>query len=499
MSETVAEDATTSVLKKVTYTSLGQALYHLVSFFEGYDQQVLSMCMRAFELTLGLSQTQLSTLSTVSTMSRMGCCLIWGLLADWYDSNYVLGGGLLLMGMASIFLSSASHYKVILFLRFLHGFGFACVYPVQQKIVADSTGLEESKKLKETSAPQGSTSSKETQESKDANDIFTRLQALNCIGRLICAVITTLIARKVLLGYYGWRTSYVVLGYVWILFGIAIVCGMQAQRLKSTESFPELISGAFNAVFTSGTAWICIFTIFIAEAPMCAFNYMTIYLQYLGVSDTMAGVAIAVTLIGGAAGSGAGGEIIKALNKVDDNHAEPSSGCAVMIVRYVVCLLFFLGPAPQGKLLWYHYVELAVLGATLVSVGGVDRPVMKNAIQDKYQATASAIIRTISGISSSVILYQIAGYLTEKVFGYVPSRESFESMEVAVKERNAEALRKSMMYIILAGTTLNLVCYLALFCTYKGDKKKVGEQNEEEAAVHTELENGGACGIFGVL
>ncbi|CDR95873.1 hypothetical protein BBBOND_0210260 [Babesia bigemina] len=474
---------------KLKYGALGQALYCLVSFIEGYDQQVLSMCMRAFELTLGFSQTQLSTLSTVSTMSRMGCCLIWGLLADTYSSNYVLGGGLLVMGMASIFLSSASHYKVILFLRFLHGFGFACVYPVQQKIVADSTGSkgveEHSKKADGTpnqgKKAEGAQDQAKKDEESEAKSMFTIFQALNCIGRLLCAVITTLIARKVLLGYYGWRTSYVVLGYVWILFGTSIIFGMTSQpnnAIAKSGDFKTLLKDAFTEPFQRATTWLLIFTLFIAEAPMCAFNYMTIYLQYLGVSDTMAGVAIAITLIGGAAGSGAGGEIIKKIAKLNkEGYGELGSGIAVMVVRLVVSLLFFLGKPPCGKLLWYHYIELATLGGTLVTIGGVDRALLKDAIEKKFQATASAVVRTISGISSSVILFQVCAYLTEKVFGYVPSRESFETMATEIKDKNAEALRKSMMYIILAGTALNVFCYIALFFTYKDDKEKAEKAN----------------------
>ncbi|GBE59900.1 major facilitator superfamily member protein [Babesia ovata] len=448
------------------------------------------MCMRAFELTLGFSQSQLSTLATVSTMSRMGCCLIWGLLADTNDSRYVLGGGLLLMGMASIILSSASQYRSILFLRFLHGFGFACVYPVQQKIVAESTTSEESKEAEgqsESSSTEASTASGGGQKpkKKKSNSIFTHLQALNCIGRLLCAVITTIIARKVLLGYYGWRTSYVVLGYVWILFGIGIVFGLEKKSddvvSNTKEQFTVRIGMAFTGPFTRKTTWILIFTLFIAEAPMCAFNYMTIYLQYLGVSDTMAGVAIAITLIGGAAGSGAGGEIIDKISEHANGYGELGSGIAVMAVRLVVCLLFFLGNPPCGKLLWYHYVELATLGGTLVTLGAVDRAVMKKSIEDEYQGTASAVVRTISDISSSVILFQISAYLTEKVFGYVPSRESFETMDAAVKAQNAEALRKSMMYMILAGTLINLVCYIAMFFTYpQAEKYKDAKRGEEE-------------------
>ncbi|CDR94486.1 hypothetical protein BBBOND_0107840 [Babesia bigemina] len=477
--------------KKGDYNALGKALYNVVSFFEGYDQQILSMCMRAFELTLGFSQSQLSTLATVSTMSRMGCCLIWGLLADTNESRYILGAGLLLMGMASICLSSASHYKVymylqIVFLRFLHGLGFACVYPVQQKIVAESDDPKDSNAVENRG--------NQTNKKPKSSSKFTIFQALNCIGRLLCAVITTIIARKVLLGYYGWRTSYVVLGYIWILFAIGIVFGMVLKENStgasstvtpsssysetSGTSFTNKVSGAFSDVFKCKTAGICIFTLFIAEAPMCAFNYMTIYLQYLGVSDTMAGVAIAVTLIGGAAGSGAGGEIIKKIADEAGNYVELGSGIAVMVVRLVVCLLFFLGKAPCGKLLWYHYVELATLGGTLVTVGGVDRAIMKDVIDNKNQGTAAAIIRTISGISSSVILYQVSAYLTESLFGYVPSRESFETMATDIKERNAEALRKSMMYIILAGTVLNVVCYIAMCFTYKDDRKSKQTPNK---------------------
>ncbi|CDR98046.1 hypothetical protein BBBOND_0405300 [Babesia bigemina] len=509
MAESLPATANQPKTKIGTYGPLAEALYYLVSFIEGYDQQVLSMCMRAFELTLGFSQSQLSTLATVSTMSRMGCCIIWGLLADKYASKFVLGGGLLVMGAASILLSSASHYKVIVFLRFLHGFGFACVYPVQQKIVSDSTDSKEAEEQAKQSKPSaGSHSGSRTlgssqqelgteseksdkkKESKEASKKFTALQALNCVGRLISAVITTLIARKVLLGYYGWRTSYVVLGYVWILFGIAILFGLvldtscnKNKDNTQNDSFMERIPKAFQEVFTNPTAAISIFTIFIAEAPMCAFNYMTIYLQYLGVSDTMAGVAIAVTLIGGAAGSGAGGEIINAITKVNANYAELGSGLAVMVVRLVVCLLFFLGKAPRGKLLWYHYVELATLGGTLVTVGGVDRAIMKDVIDNDNQATAAAIIRTISGISSSIILYQISAYLTEKVFGYVPSRESFETMATDIKERNAEALRKSMMYIILAGTVLNVVCYIAMCFTYPLHRQKKQTSDQAQARI----------------
>ncbi|CDR95621.1 Multidrug resistance protein mdtL [Babesia bigemina] len=460
MVEEQAYSVTTDTITYVEYTALGKALYSMVSFVEGYDQHMLGMCMRAFELTLGLSQAQLSMMVTVSNMSRLGCCLIWGLLADKFKSNHVFSAGLLLMGMASIVLSSASQYISILFLRFIHGFAFACIYPVQQKIVAE-----------EFSDP-------------CSNLVFGIMQALNCIGSLLCAIITTRIAPKILLGYYGWRTSYLVLGYVWIIFGIAIVFGMTSEKCgnngmctaKPKTNMKEVIDGAFLAVFNCRTAGVSIFTLFVAETPMCAFSYMTIYLQYLGVSDTMAGVAVAATLIGGAVGSGVGGLIFKHIAEKYDRCGELCSGIAVLVIRLVVCVLFFVWRPPSGPLLWYHYVELSAFGGTLVTVGGVDRALLKKAIEEKCQGTAAAAIRTISGIASSLILFQVSAYLSEKVFGYVPSREPLETMQMAVKHRNAEALRQSMMYIILSGTILNVLCYITLICCLPSKKRQTSEE-----------------------
>ncbi|GBE59673.1 major facilitator superfamily member protein [Babesia ovata] len=362
---------------------------------------------------------------------------LWQSLIAPYNS-------LLVMGMASIVLSSASQYRSILFLRFLHGFGFACVYPVQQKIVADSTSSKETKKVEGTpnQGKKAEGAQNQGKKTEGAQNQGKKAEGNQNQGK-------------------EEEESKAASRYVWILFGIGIIFGMESKPSNGGDStdgnsggghssgskkgFKELIEGAFTGPFKRSTTWLLILTLFIAEAPMSAFNYMTIYLQYLGVSDTMAGVAIAVTLIGGAAGSGAGGVVIKEIAKQYEDFGELSSGMVVMAIRLVVCLLFFLGKPPCGKLLWYHYVELATLGATLVTVGGVDRALLKSAIEKNFQATTSAMIRTISGIASSVILFQVSAYLTEKVFGYVPSRESFETMDAAVKEKNAEALRKSMM------------------------------------------------------
>ncbi|CDR96714.1 hypothetical protein BBBOND_0306180 [Babesia bigemina] len=470
MSETQASspagaDAKQEAKKQVEdYGPFGQVLYHIVSFTEGYEQQVLYLCMRLFESTMGFTKQQQTMLMTVSIMSRLCFSLVWGLLADAFETNLVMAAGLLFMGIASILLSSTSRYSSILFLRFIHGAAFGCIYPVQQKIISDKD---------------------DDDERNSSSSTFTRLHALNCIGRMLCAAITTEAAQNILLGFIGWRVSYIVLGYVWISVGIAIVFAMETDKelispYKSIMGFVEQISGAFKAVFNSWSAFLCIFTMLIAEAPMCTLPYMITYLEYLGVSDLKVGIAIVVTTIGGAAGTAAGGIVIDKITGLHPDYGELIAGIVVMGVRLIVCVLFFVSPAPDGRLMWYHYIEFAVLGATLVTVGGVDRPIMRKVIEDKYQASASAIIQCISGISISVSFVEIFAYVSEKLHGYAPSTQAIDDMDAALKDNNTEALRKSTMYMIVIGSLLNIACYGALFATYKRDKEEVKVKNVVE-------------------
>ncbi|CDR95844.1 hypothetical protein BBBOND_0209970 [Babesia bigemina] len=427
---------------KADYGTFGQVLYHVVSFTEGYEQQVLYLCMRIFESTMSFTKSQLTVLMTVSIMSRLCFSLVWGLLADAFETNLVMAAGLLFMGIASILLSATSRFS-------------------SQKIISD-----------------------EDDDESGNSSTFTRIHALNCIGRMLCAAITTEAAQNILLGFIGWRVSYIVLGYLWISVGIAIVFAMHTERVLITpygsmDKFINQISGAFKAVFTNWSAFLCIFTMLIAEAPMCTLPYMITYLEYLGVSDMKVGIAILVTTIGGAAGTAAGGIVIDKITGMHKKYGELIAGIVVMGVRLIVCVLFFVSPAPDGRLMWYHYIEFAVLGATLVTVGGVDRPIMRKVIPDRYQASASAIIQCISGISVSVSFVEIFAYVSEKLHGYAPSTQAIDDMDAALKDNNTEALRKSTMYMIVIGSLLNIACYGALFATYEEDKKKIEKENVE--------------------
>ncbi|CDR95003.1 hypothetical protein BBBOND_0201600 [Babesia bigemina] len=175
---------------------------------------------------------------------------------------------------------------------------------------------------------------------------------------------------------------------------------------------------------------------------------------------------------------------------VEDNrhYAEPTAGCILMGVRLLACLLFLETP-PFGTLLWYHLVELATLGATYDTANGVYRPVMTNVIKHRYHATRTGITKCLSGYVGAITYGSMFINLL-KAFGHISYNGPLDTVEAAVKEVNAEAIRKSMMYLIVSSTLLSLVCYFALFShatdrvpseqerLKKREKEKKTEQNK---------------------
>ncbi|ORM39493.1 putative sulfoacetate transporter SauU [Babesia sp. Xinjiang] len=433
----------------LTYGPLAKVLYHIVAFMDGYDLQTLSVCMRAFEITLNLSPSSLSVMATAETVALVACCPIWGYLVDLYKCRYVLACAMTIAGVASILLGCASDFTLLILLRILHGCALGCTPPAMQQLITASTS-------------EGS-----------HGTAFGILYAVSCFGRLIAAIVTTTVAGLQFLGYPGWRTCYIVFGILWIAMAFVVMFVMKSSD-EDDEHVPEKkehgnILETMRAIFKTWTSRLLLFGIFISDAPFCAFTYMILYLQYLGISDFSAGVACALTLLGGLIGGGFGGYLVDRCHQVSAKYGRLIAGNVLMVIRLVAALALFLGPAPDGSLQWYQIVELMTIGASLMTVSSIDRPIMAAVVEKKYQASATGINRCIAGVVSSTLFLSLAGYLTEAVFGYVPSSDPIEKMEKAKRLANSDALGKSMMYIICIGTLLNLICYIAFFFTYPKD------------------------------
>ncbi|KAK1936155.1 putative transporter [Babesia divergens] len=444
--------------KTVSYGIFGTILYYIYFFLEGYDAQTISVCMRAFEVSLGLSPSSASLLATVEFMATLGCCPLWGFMADRFPVRYVAGGAMFISGMTCILLGNALSYPVSLSLRFLHGFALACTAPAKQKIITDSY-------------------------EDNHSTYFGFCHAVNCLGRLISAVITTYASMTMFLGRHGWRMCYCVLGYTWILMATFFVFFMEPESRNNESSETGSSNntdflGAIKETFKGSTSYLLLFAIYISDAPFGAFVYIISYLQYVGLSDFMAGVCCATALIGGLIGGAAGGQLIDLCNTSNDEYGRLSVGTVIVASRILIVLAIFRGPMPTGgKLAWFHYLEFALFGASLMTVSSVDSAIVAYIVKQEYQASASAIYRCFAGIPSSATFVPLCGFLAEKAFGYIPTKESVQNMSEELKAVNAKALANSMMYVVGVSTVINVVCYVAMFFTYPNDSKKNGQKS----------------------
>ncbi|GIX62521.1 major facilitator superfamily member protein [Babesia caballi] len=272
------------------------------------------------------------------------------------------------------------------------------------------------------------------------------------------------------------------MGYAWIILGVLIVRNMlpkNGRPIASVGAKSSSMWAGLTDAFKARTTIVLICVLFISDSPCVAFNYMIIYLQYCGVSNHMAGVACAVTMVGAAIGGSLGGLLVSFIDGRCKHYGLISCANVVICIRLVACSYFFFGPEPRGGLRWFHFLELAIIGATSMTAGCIDRPIMAHVMKKEFQASSWSICRCIAGVLSSSIFYPLCGYLSETVFGYIPSTDSFETMDIVVRMGNASALRKSMASLFVGGTALNIACYVAFFFTYPQDKKNRMELDEK--------------------
>lgn len=465
---------------KVVYGVLPTIVYYAFSFLDGYDAQTLSVCFRAFEMSLELSPSTLSFLATVELMSILGFAPPWGFIADRFENNHVLTFATVTSGVVCILIGVASNYSFILFLRLLHGFSLAATVPMVQKIITDST----------TAAVRGVA--------------FGKYHSIACLGRLISALVTTVVSMQVIFGFYGWRVSYVIVGIVWIFTSVFVFLFMKPTSVNKdpkeidaekgeTNSLSEvtmtlkskIISGwgTIKQIMSTRTSWIALLAVYISDAPFGAFVYLIMYFQYEGLSDFIAGVGCATTLIGGVIGGYALGRLIDSCHKKNEKYGRLIIGTAIMVTRLVVVLTFFLGPKVDGSLEWHHYIGLAILGATLVTVSSIDRTVMADVVPDNHQAFAFSLIRALAGIPSSATFLPLCGFLAERSFGYIKTDQFVKDMDSVTRITNATALSKSIICVIGGGTIINILLYLLFFITYPTDSMKFKKESKELTVV----------------
>ncbi|CAE7941719.1 slc47a1, partial [Symbiodinium sp. KB8] len=67
----------------------------------------------------------------------------------------------------------------------------------------------------------------------------------------------------------------------------------------------------------------------------------------------------------------------------------------------------------------------------------------------------------------------LVGVTAQKIFHYKLTTESIEDMSVDMRERNAEALGKSLCFSSIVPCIISALIFSMLFCTYASDKRNL--------------------------
>ncbi|KAK1444097.1 multiplied multi-transmembrane transporter-like protein [Babesia gibsoni] len=439
------------------YGPLAFVLYHAVAFLNAYDTQLLPICMRAFEVSLGLSPSSLSILATVELMTIMGVCPFWGVLVDLYKCNYVQSASMVVNGLICILLGCASSYPYMVFLRIMHGFVLSSLAPVMHKIITDSRSSES----------QGT--------------YYSINYGVYCVGRIASFYITSTLAMKSILGYCGWRFCYIVMGCAWLIVGVLVYFymrptddtpGVRIFSADASTNEQRSILESTLKILKTGTFWILVVVMIAGDTPFAMLVYMVLYFQYSGLSDVNAGVATATVRFGAVVGSFAGGYVIDACHKLNKKYGRIGIGTSIVVVRLVSSTILLSIPIVNATITWHHYIELILLGATLVITPGIERPVLAAVVPIENQGLALSLIRVIGGMPSYATFVPLIGFMAERAFGYTKTKELVENMEQELRDTNATALRKSMLYVMVVSTIITIISYIGLLFTYPKDARK---------------------------
>ncbi|KAK1444685.1 multiplied multi-transmembrane transporter-like protein [Babesia gibsoni] len=445
------------------YGTFAIVLYHVCAFVTACDIQMLVVFMRAFEVDLGLSPSSLSVIKTVEVLAGTACSPIWGLLVDRFVVNHVYPAGAFLGGVVCILLACVSNYPFIIFLRILHGFAMSSTGPVVHKIITESRSNSEMAIW------------------------YGFYVAVMCAASLTSVFCCSQLALKTIAGYYGWRLCYLVMSLVWLVIGVLVYFFLKPTADGVANSMPKPFRGVktelrevienVKRVVSIRTFWILVLATICGDAVASTAVYMMMYFQYCGLSDMMAGIACGVMSVGTFAGSILGGFIADFCQRKSEKYGRLLLGAIVIAIRLIFISLLLAIPIKDSSLQWYNWIELALFGVSALTFANVDRPTLVAVVPRVNQALGVALIRVIGDTPSCAIFLPLVGFLSEKSFGYVKTRELVEDMDPLIRDGNATALRKSMLYIACFGVVCGFFVYIAMIFTYPDDFEKKKRQD----------------------
>jgi MFS family permease len=418
---------------------------------DGADKALLPATFRALEVFLGLTPSHLALLVLAQGFAAAAAGPFWGNLADCGCSRKrLLITAVISWAVLTAALSCASSYRVMILLRLLNGCALGMLTPIVQSVVAESQS--------------------------NLGFKFGCLDFFSFSGQVISSITVTTIASQTIMSYQGWRVAFLFVAalslwlalLLWAFFD-EVPREWRPHDVSLSREFQKFMGyfriGSFRVIVAQGM---------FGTIPGAALGFMTMYLQYVGLSDFQASLTFSLILAGYAFGSPLGGMIGDWMDNWSEAHGRPlTAQISVMLGMIPTYFLFYV--VPRKAEMAPHLATLCFmlgLGASWCSAG-CNKPIFARIVPPDSRGSALAWEVALESTSGQLIGPAAVGFLSQLVFGYTLNRVSVQDMPESMRTENANALANALLLATILPWFVCFVLYLSLHCTYKQDLQEL--------------------------
>lgn len=428
-----------------------------VSLIKGADLELLPSSFRAMEIDLQLRPEDLGRLALLQGVAFAAAGPLWGNLIDsGVSRKYLIMCGTAGWGILTTMLGFVSNLAMISVLRFMNGMALAMIMPVAQSFVADMCATSE------------------------RGQVFGLLYLLGNVGQLLTCLFVTPISDAEVVGVRGWRVALIVIGVLSCGVAAAVPVMIEEpprewrpERLGPMHEFRKL--SHFLAIPSFG---VIILQGVFGTIPGAAMSFLTMYLQYTGLSDQMCAMVKAIGIMGDGLGGMMGGLIGDALHGWSPRYGRALTAQISVVLSVPVVYILF-SAVPVAPYLAYFYATLLALHGLLGcwAAPGCLNPVMCEIVPTSSLASAYSWEAAFAFCSGNFLGPTLVGTFTD-LLGYRANTIPVALMPEELRQMNLAALGKALCIFSTVPYFLCAICFSLLYFTYHVDVLRHKKRSE---------------------
>eukprot|EP00293_Proteomonas_sulcata_P002233 CAMPEP_0184324196 /NCGR_PEP_ID=MMETSP1049-20130417/134023_1 /TAXON_ID=77928 /ORGANISM="Proteomonas sulcata, Strain CCMP704" /LENGTH=475 /DNA_ID=CAMNT_0026645905 /DNA_START=188 /DNA_END=1612 /DNA_ORIENTATION=- len=424
-------------------------LLYLVCAIEGVDLQLLPASFKALESDLGFGPGVLGALSMGQALFLATSGPVWGSLADrGMSRKSMLSRAALAWGIITVLLGSTSELWIVFLLRCLNGIALAALVPISQSLIADLT------------------------QDHNRGLVFGLVQCSGNLGRGISSMAVTAVADDDLklpgLEIRGWRAAFMLVGLMSLVVSFVVTSYMVEPARDTSYGGSDAKSGGGESETRTSSSFfhelrlecrmllsyfrIKSFVVILTQGafgmiPWSSLTFLTLFLQYCGLSDLKAGIVSMTVVFSCGAGGIVGGVIGDRLTKWSRFHGRPCTA-QISVLAGMIAMAILLCWVPKKADSFAGFMMVSVVFGVTASWAavGCNSPMLLELVDSGSRSRIIALLIAVNGATAAVLGGPVVGFLSQAMGYNSPARGvKISDLADAQKEKNLNSLTKALL------------------------------------------------------